>query len=1200
MIGQIVSHYRVIEKLGEGGMGVVYLAEDLRLKRSVVLKFISERLVADEEARTRLVREAQAAAALDHPNICTVYEIDEYQERTFIAMAFVEGKALAEVITNGPLELAEAFDIACEITAGISAAHRGGVVHRDLKPGNIMCARQQGPKEARVKILDFGLARLVGQSRLSLAGSVLGTAAYMSPEQAQGEVVDHRTDIWACGVILYEMITGQLPFPGEYEQAIIYSIINSDPEPVAALRSGLPSRIERILEKSLAKDPKRRYQHADELLLDLEALNKELTAPDSFSTPGDTVAPSRLHDSWVGKSVGHYVLERRLDETAIETTFRARDKQLERTVALHVIRPDAPRERQAEHLGLFKSAAALNHPNLVSVHEVDEVGDFKFAALEWTEGKTLDHVIETKGLPWQLVADYLLQIIDALESCSKSSRGLRPRIHPRCIIILASGTVKLQELVPMHVRSSSVTGQDLTNSIQETNQVFPLEQSTDILAYLSPEELRAEDRDIRSDIFSLGALLYEAVSGHGLFAGESAETLKQAILHEDPTSLRKMAPSAPRSLETVVRRCVEKDREKRYQSFGELGEAIRRLRTVPAGGDTLESWHSEPELLGRYSRFGLYAALTLVGLAVFAVSSWKEPPPPEVDYDFQQLTFENGLTHQPAISRDGKFVTYVSDRGGGNSLDVWVQQIASGTTVQITQTEANEAWPLFSPDGSLVVYESEQAGGGIYASPSLGGPQRLLANHGTRPRVSPDGQWVAFSIDQSQMTSTVWVVSIGGGTVREVATGVAWGAHPIWSPDGKSLLFEGSADPTETEREIDWRVVPFEGGPSVATGARAALQGADLVQSHEMPTPAAWTNDDKILFSAWLGGSSLNLGRVPNLWRIAISSDTRQVDGKPVRLSNGTGEAQPSLAMTGQMVFTNQTERSDLYRLPIDTGRGRSLGEPQRVTDVGSHNCYPSVSASGELLAFATNRAGILDTWMKNLKTGFESPITAHSTSQYRGILSPDGSQIALARFEDGQWNIRVMSLESRESRVVRRSSPGLLNWSPDGTRVVYWRGRPIRLETVDVQTGESSDLLSHPGCDVGLGRFSPDNRWLSFRITCAPGRSRLCIAPVRDWKAAAESEWIEITNDPSTARNWWSPDGNLLYYLSSGDGSWCIWAQRLDPDTKQGIGEPFAVHHFHNRRQYLRPGHFGYGMTGNQLYFALNEATANIWLAVP
>jgi len=269
MIGQTISHYKILSKLGEGGMGVVYKAEDTKLHRFVALKFLSPSMT-DDEARKRFIHEAQAASSLEHPNICSIHEIDETPDgHMFIVMPCYEGESLAEKIERSPLKLGETLEVATQVASGLARAHEKGIIHRDIKPGNILVTN-----DGLAKIVDFGLAKLGGRTKLTRTGMAPGTVAYMSPEQLRGGDVDQRTDIWALGVVLYEMITGETPFRGDYEQAVSYSIVNDDPKPLRSLRPDVPVDVERLVEKALSKDPNERYQKSTELIGALQTLKK--------------------------------------------------------------------------------------------------------------------------------------------------------------------------------------------------------------------------------------------------------------------------------------------------------------------------------------------------------------------------------------------------------------------------------------------------------------------------------------------------------------------------------------------------------------------------------------------------------------------------------------------------------------------------------------------------------------------------------------------------------------------------------------------------------------------------------------------------------------------------------------------------------------------------------------------------------------
>jgi len=271
MIGKVVSHYKILEKLGEGGMGVVYKAQDVRLDRLVALKFLPPHFTSDSSERERFVQEAKAASTLNHPNITTIHEIDEFEGQMFIVMEFIEGNTLKQIIKKETLAIKEVLDIGIQICEGLNAAHEQGIVHRDIKSDNIMITPR-----GQAKITDFGLARLRGATRLTDTRSTAGTAAYMSPEQARAEKVDQRSDIFSVGVILYELLTSQLPFRGEHPAAIVYSVLTEDPQPVARFNNRVSAKLEDMVSKALAKNKEERYQHIDDLLADLRRERKSL------------------------------------------------------------------------------------------------------------------------------------------------------------------------------------------------------------------------------------------------------------------------------------------------------------------------------------------------------------------------------------------------------------------------------------------------------------------------------------------------------------------------------------------------------------------------------------------------------------------------------------------------------------------------------------------------------------------------------------------------------------------------------------------------------------------------------------------------------------------------------------------------------------------------------------------------------------
>ncbi len=303
LVGKTIRQYRILEPLGRGGMGVVYKALDSRLNRTVALKFLPRTIADAEQAEKRFFNEARAASALDHNNICSVHEIGETEDgRVFISMAFYDGETLNRKIGRGPLSVEEARDYATQMATGLAAAHARGILHRDIKPSNLMITKPApGSENGVLKILDFGLAK-IDDHQLTRTGTALGTIAYMSPEQARGEAVDHRTDIWALGVVLYEMLTGQRPFVGASDLASIDPILNKDPTPLSKTTPAVTEEFEEVVSLCLQKDRKLRYQTMDELLTDLKALGQ---APLSLGRARKSTPWGRL---WMGMGVAASVL----------------------------------------------------------------------------------------------------------------------------------------------------------------------------------------------------------------------------------------------------------------------------------------------------------------------------------------------------------------------------------------------------------------------------------------------------------------------------------------------------------------------------------------------------------------------------------------------------------------------------------------------------------------------------------------------------------------------------------------------------------------------------------------------------------------------------------------------------------------------------------------------------------------------------
>ncbi|HJZ74559.1 MAG TPA: protein kinase, partial [Vicinamibacterales bacterium] len=716
-------------------------------------------------------------------------------------------------------------------------------------------------------------------------------------------------------------------------------------------------QIARLYESALEQPESDRVAFLERVCADVE-LRREvasLLAVQDAATETDEDAADII-----GHTFAHYRVVNRLGGGGMGVVFTAEDVRLNRPVALKFL-PERFRRDQAA-LERFRrearAASSLNHPNICTVFDIGEQDGRPFIVMERLEGQTLKHRIQGEPLPLDDVLELGREILSVLEAAH--AKGIVHRdIKPANIFITDRGQAKILDFgiakLVADVESVEVMSASTATAIGEHTLTQP-GVALGTLSYMSPEQAHGKPVDARSDLFSFGAVLYEMATGKRAF----------------PRSLDWTRPPAPhgldRELYRIVLKLLEADPQVRYQRasdvLSDLGRLETRLRSVGS------------------PRLWLIAGVAAVAAVLAAVLLWPRARPTVQAVELTRVTSDSGLTAHPALSRDAKLLAYASDRAGG-IMNIWVQQVAGGEPVRVTDGPTDDTEPSFSPDGTLIAFRSERDGGGIYTVPTLGGAARRIADQGRRPRFSPDGQSIAYWIGGHQQfaRNQTYIVPSSGGEPRRLASTFFSADDPLWSPDGQHILFLGAEDDKKPVAErYDWWVVPVAGGVPVATGALAALRSKGV--SPVWREPCDWM-DDSIVFAASTGqyATVLSTGLInqSSIWSVRLASNPWRIDGDPRQLTIASGaEAQPSVARgtdgTARLALTTASTPANthIWALPVRVNEGKVTGEPERLTTSLFENQYASISADGGTLVFSSDRQRNQDIVIKDLRTGTE------------------------------------------------------------------------------------------------------------------------------------------------------------------------------------------------------------------------------------
>ena len=886
----------------------------------------------------------------------------------------------------------------------------------------------------------------------------------------------------------------------------------------------------------------------------------------------------------LGKTIAHFGIIEKLGEGGMGAVYKARDTHLDRFVALKVLPPDtvANPDRRRRFVQEAKAASALNHPNIIHIYDINEADGVLFIAMEYVAGKTLDQVIARKGIQLNEALRYGAQITDALAKAHAAGIVHRD-LKPSNVMITGDQNVKVLDFGLAKLVEAVAEEADATETVHLGDR--PRTEEGTIVGttpYMSPEQAEGKPIDGRSDVFSFGAVLYEMVTGRRAFGGGTRMATLSAILKEEPKPVRDAGPHVPSELERIIARCLRKDPARRFQHMEDLKVALDEIREESESGKLAVL----PAAARRRARFtwpiaagGLLVLLTGTGLVWQLV----RPPRPTAAPTPVQLTFDSGLTFNPAFSPDGRLLAYASDRAGKGDLDIWIRQLPDGEPVPLTHDPADDSEPSFSPDGSRVVFHSNRDGGGIYVVSALGGKEKKVSDHGRVPRFSPDGKSIAYVLQgyATALAGAIEVIPSTGGPAKQLVK--SRGSWPVWAPDSRHILHA-----LGTGVAVDWEVIGVDGAAPIKTGISAV---APLHQMTEL-LPLDWSTNNEILFSATIAG-------VTNLWRIRMSPTTFQVSGDAEPVTSGTSRVgRASVSATGTIAFEETNMTSGIWSLPVDANEGKATGEIRPLTKTAALDYSPALSADGKKLVFTSNRSGHLDIWMRDLETGSDVAVTSTPAGKFLPKISPDGSQVVY-----GEGTSAYLASPSRGGvEKLCDGCAGLLDWSADGRYLIFIeRGGVGGTGVFEIATKRTSLLLSQSKYRIAHAGLSPDVQWIAFIVRGNIVDRGVMISPLRNMQAAPENEWITASN----VQTWhdkvkWSPNGNLLYFTSDRDGFRCIWALRLDPKTKRPIGEQFPVYHFHESQRSLANmplNRMELCVGQRELIFNLGVRTGNIWM---
>jgi serine/threonine protein kinase/Tol biopolymer transport system component len=889
MIGQTISHFHVLEKLGEGGMGVVYKAEDTNLKRTVALKFLPRGLEAQEPERARFLQEAQAASAINHPHVCTIHEIAAEGDQQFIVMEFVDGKTLRQMV---PVQKTQtAIDYAIQIGEALQEAHSKGIVHRDVKTDNILVNSKN-----QLKVMDFGLAKLKGSLKLTKTSSTVGTLAYMAPEQIEGGEVDARSDIFSFGVVLYEMLTGHMPFRGEHEAAMVYSIVNEEPTPIQKHIPDISSELIHVVNRALEKDPEDRYQTVHDMVIDLRRLRKQTSRVSrvaSESAPAESqvaTSPSsseniRFNFAWIRSA------PRTIKWTAAGVII----------IILCIVswmffqsEPGRPMFKAGCSSQLTSDPGleidpALSPDGKMIAYTAYSKGRMRVYVKQVSGGRTLCLTEELPGhqrFPsWSADGSHIaffsseptagLYVVTALGGAPmKIAEGVYP------VALAPDGKQIVYEGNRDTVFTQAVDGREGKRlAVAYEPHSFSWSPDGSLISFVSGNSSYVSTRVIAN------------IAPSSIYVVSLSSGMLVQVTDNTSMNMSPVRASDSRHLLFVSNRDGTRDIYEVTLSRSGKPEGTPLRLTTGLNAYTVN--------LSADSKTLAYSVLT------HSANVWSVRIPERNSISVTeavQVTMGNQAIEGLAVSADGQWLVYDSNREGNQ--DIYKISLKGGEPVQLTTDPKDDFLPAWSPDGKMIVFYSFRTGNrDLFVMSSDGSHQQQITHDPAQeryPHWSPDGNQIVFFSDKTGRDELYVISKSRSVTGWEDPRQLTYegGIQPRWSPDGALIAYINGSKLCI--------ISPKGGGP------RVLFESPDLTK---IPVPhfPAWSTDSRTVYY-----KAFDQSMQSSIWAIAVSGGAPRLLVKfddPSRQSN-----RAEFATDGKrFFFTISKYESDIWKMELMT-----------------------------------------------------------------------------------------------------------------------------------------------------------------------------------------------------------------------------------------------------------------------------------------